>query len=725
MAKKYVEYLKLTSFGKFANKVVGPFKPGLNVVYGPNEAGKTTVNELIKGVLFGWQTSRKNVNSYKPEGAERQGSIFFKEVKTGETTELKRTKSTEDPQDEWGILADIDKDTYSTMFALTSDELLRLDKHIDLTAHLLTAGSGTSSSPARALEVVQARIKEMMSHSSQVPNSIANLRTEQEALRVRMYEGVAQAEHYRAQEKKLAELQPRKDTLLQAQAGLNEEIEQLTAYATKLETIDQALADNAQKLTNAIHAQTLADADKAHALDADSAALSSLTSQEEFRLRDALDDLDEQRIKLEHSLDNARRELTKSTTYHDVLLENSDADTVKASARKQRTIRLVLAVVVSVCVALLGAYVFVLGQSAPSLSYTIAGAAIVLVAIVLAAVGIAANCKPSKVEEEREESLRKAAWVMQQDQKTHDFAKRELHEHQQHIEAYLENHHLGAAQGSLRRARFLLDQARDERSSQITTEQNKKTLALQRAALEAEEARLLTEREKLCDNLLLDLDSTPEKIRTCISEKVHERTQIMQLNTETNRQIGEITQELQAAQKQSDFDECKLRYELIETRLSEQYSELAQLLLAQRSLQTAIAAWESKSQPEVYRLASELFSCMTGGAWQQVRMNAAGGIEVVDAIKTTREPHLLSLGTRQQLYLSLRIALLLVADNVGAALPVLCDDILVNFDEERREKAVRALQTLAEKRQIILFTCHPDIVSLVQSIDSSANLLKL
>lgn len=725
MVKKYVEYLKLTSFGKFANKVVGPFKPGLNVVYGPNEAGKTTVNELIKGVFFGWQASRKNVNSYKPEGAERQGSVFFKEAKTGDTTELKRTKNTEEPRDEWGVLSDIDKDTYSTMFALTSDELLRLDKHIDLTAHLLTAGSGTSSSPARALEVVQARIKEMMSHSSQVPNSIANLRSEQEALRTRMYEGMTQAEHYRAQEKKLAELQPRKGTLLQAQASLNEEIEQLTACATKLETIDQALADNAQKLTNAIHAQTLADAEEAYVFDADSAALARLTSQEEYRLRDTLDDLDEQRIKLEHSLDNARRELTKSTTYHDVLLENSNADTAKTSARKQRSIRLALAVIVSVCVALLGAYVLMLGQSLPSLSYTIAGAAFGLVALVLASVGIVANIKPSKAEEEREESLRKAAWVMQQDQKTFDLAKRDLSEHVQHIESYLASNYLQAAQGSLRRARFLLDQARDERSNQKTTEQKRKTLALQRAALEAEEARLLGERKKLCENLSLDADTTPEKLRTRISEMVHERTQIMQLSTETNRQLGEITQELQAAQKQSAFDECKLRYELIETRLREQYSELAQLLLAQRSLQTAIAEWESKSQPEVYRLASELFSCMTGGAWQQVRMNATGGIEVVDVIKTTREPHLLSLGTRQQLYLSLRIALLLVADNVGAALPVLCDDILVNFDKERREQAVRALQTLAKKRQIILFTCHPDIVSLVQSVDSSANLLKL
>lgn len=106
-------------------------------------------------------------------------------------------------------------------------------------------------------------------------------------------------------------------------------------------------------------------------------------------------------------------------------------------------------------------------------------------------------------------------------------------------------------------------------------------------------------------------------------------------------------------------------------------------------------------------------------------MNAQGDIEVVDAIKTTRAPHLLSLGTRQQLYLSLRIALLMTAENVGKGLPIMCDDILVNFDNMRRKQAVRALAELAHSRQVILFTCHPDIAALVCKADSKSKLIEL
>ena len=120
----YLEYVKLTNFGKFANMIVGPFKPGLNVVYGANEAGKPTISELIKNVMFGWRASRRGSNSYKPENSERIGSLFFKDDRTGDVEEIKRTKNSEGVVDRLHVLDDIDKETYETMFALNSDELL-------------------------------------------------------------------------------------------------------------------------------------------------------------------------------------------------------------------------------------------------------------------------------------------------------------------------------------------------------------------------------------------------------------------------------------------------------------------------------------------------------------------------------------------------------------------------------------------------------------------------
>ena len=74
---------------------------------------------------------------------------------------------------------------------------------------------------------------------------------------------------------------------------------------------------------------------------------------------------------------------------------------------------------------------------------------------------------------------------------------------------------------------------------------------------------------------------------------------------------------------------------------------------------------------------------------------------------------------------ALRIALLMTADNVGRAVPILADDILVNFDTSRRAGAARALAELARMRQVILFTCHEEVVEALREADPTLNEVEL
>ena len=66
MKRSYLEHIKIVSFGAFSNKAVGPFAPHLNVVYGPNEAGKTTLASFVGGVLFGWEEARGSPRAVLP-----------------------------------------------------------------------------------------------------------------------------------------------------------------------------------------------------------------------------------------------------------------------------------------------------------------------------------------------------------------------------------------------------------------------------------------------------------------------------------------------------------------------------------------------------------------------------------------------------------------------------------------------------------------------------------
>ncbi|WP_412754352.1 AAA family ATPase [Legionella donaldsonii] len=66
----------------------------------------------------------------------------------------------------------------------------------------------------------------------------------------------------------------------------------------------------------------------------------------------------------------------------------------------------------------------------------------------------------------------------------------------------------------------------------------------------------------------------------------------------------------------------------------------------------------------------------------------------------------LSIGTREQLAILLRLAYADLLAEKGASVPVILDDALVNSDDFRREKMKQILHRASKKHQIILLTCH-------------------
>ena len=183
MSGKYLKRAKIDAFGAFSNRVVGPFGPHLNVVFGQNEAGKTTLSQFVGGVLFGWEEARGLRNTYKPANAERSGTLVFADEQTGETAQVTRVRNADGLQGDVSVAADIDRETYRTMFSLSRDPLRRLKNTSDVAAKLLTAGSGTGASPAHALAELQQRLASFTSRAQAAENSLVNIEREQDAVR--------------------------------------------------------------------------------------------------------------------------------------------------------------------------------------------------------------------------------------------------------------------------------------------------------------------------------------------------------------------------------------------------------------------------------------------------------------------------------------------------------------------------------------------------------------
>ena len=70
---------------------------------------------------------------------------------------------------------------------------------------------------------------------------------------------------------------------------------------------------------------------------------------------------------------------------------------------------------------------------------------------------------------------------------------------------------------------------------------------------------------------------------------------------------------------------------------------------------------------------------------------------------TLRSRHWCSDGTVDQLYLALRLA---VARELLPHAPLVLDDAMVRFDNDRLEAALAILKLEAKHKQVIIFTCH-------------------
>ena len=727
MKASYLQRIKIDSFGAFSNKVVGPFGPHLNVVFGQNEAGKTTLASFVGGVLFGWEEARGSRNTYKPINAERAGSLFFVEEEgDGSQDEriLSRVRNSDGLQGDASLVADIDKETFQTMFSLTSDELRTLRNTTDVTAKLLTAGSGTGASPAHALATVQERLAEYTSRAAGIEHSIANLTAQQSDLRARMAVAAEEAERFKRQDKEFRELEPQRNELLTRLDALNTDIETLAATRANIEKLDREIDSLTDQIAS-LHDEedVLVTTYCAHTSGV--SELAKLGTSDERALRDQIDSLAVDEAKCEHAVDLAQDNFATSKAAYEALLETADAQAQHERSRRQRGVQVALSIVLPLGFISAGLPLFIHGREITSLSFTAVGVGLIVFAIMLALAAMVMLFRPNKEEDAKEARKQDAQWVMLQDKKKLEACLESQEAFKVRARAQLDAAGLADANGSLRRSRTLLDEAKDARAENNLFQQRLQALVSRRSALEDSLASAKRQRRRLYERIDLRSERTIEAVDDALAQKSQQRMGLLETSEGLNRRYGELKQELSHAEHLHDFDELKLLYQQVRTRQDESAQEYARLLLARRMLESAIATWESKSQPEVYRQASRLLSLMTDGRWTKVSLTAEGRLQVTDAVKTTRDPVQLSLGTCQQLYLSLRIALLMTADNVGRAVPILADDILVNFDSTRRAGAARALAELARMRQVVLFTCHEEIVETMREADPTLNEVEL
>ena len=173
----------------------------------------------------------------------------------------------------------------------------------------------------------------------------------------------------------------------------------------------------------------------------------------------------------------------------------------------------------------------------------------------------------------------------------------------------------------------------------------------------------------------------------------------------------------------SEEDSSRLRadrHRLLE-EMRHHAREWTVLTLAENLLREAQAKFERERQPDVIRHSEKFFRDITGGRYQTVFSPlGASEIHVTDSTDAPKQPAQLSRGAREQLFLSLRFGLIRELGERAERLPVIVDEVLVNFDPQRALRAANAFVELSQSNQVLVFTCHPSVVDRFRTASSQS-----
>jgi uncharacterized protein YhaN len=160
------------------------------------------------------------------------------------------------------------------------------------------------------------------------------------------------------------------------------------------------------------------------------------------------------------------------------------------------------------------------------------------------------------------------------------------------------------------------------------------------------------------------------------------------------------------------------RAQLALGRAVEAAEHYSRVVLARFLADEAIRRYSEAHQDPLLQRASRYLELLTKGRCRRV------GVEDdpkkgprLSAIYFSGEERLvpeLSDGTRDPLYFALRLAAIEESFTRSGPMPVVLDDVLVNFDDDRARAALRCLAELAATSQVLLFTHHRHVLSLAE-----------
>ena len=214
-------------------------------------------------------------------------------------------------------------------------------------------------------------------------------------------------------------------------------------------------------------------------------------------------------------------------------------------------------------------------------------------------------------------------------------------------------------------------------------------------------------------------DELAERDRA-ITEQLGDAEQAMEASVQ---RVAVLNQQINAASTATMAIAGNQQLEALRAELASAVDQWAPLMLARELMKRALQRFEREHQPAMLARVAQLLSQMTDGRYLQVarRFDEGQSLVVQRDDGEYLLPEQLSTGAREQLYLAIRLAFVLNYCDRHEPLPIVMDDVLVNFDDHRAHSTIEVLESLATEVQVILLTCHQRTVDMCSDVCSDAS----
>jgi len=208
----------------------------------------------------------------------------------------------------------------------------------------------------------------------------------------------------------------------------------------------------------------------------------------------------------------------------------------------------------------------------------------------------------------------------------------------------------------------------------------------------------------------------PPHAKETIQLRSMELSDVEQKLHQNHEELGSMKQEIRLLEASRDSHEEFFQKARVASEIYRATEDWLALQIEQDAVKQLRRRFEQENISGTLISASQYMHRMTAGRYHRIWAPLGEDFLCIDdEYGQTFRVEQLSGGTREQLFLAIRFALVREFAKRGVELPLVMDDLFVNFDQERTDAAADCLLDVAgEGQQVLFFTCHEHIAHLFQ-----------